>query len=82
MDRSSREASQGRDRAALVAQDLASGRFDLLASSLESDVGGPVLDPVSCRPIAAPVIYGRRHWSAVDPSVESAGPRRKSSPQK
>jgi dipeptidyl aminopeptidase/acylaminoacyl peptidase len=61
--------SQERDRSALMAQDLASGKFELLASSLEADVGEPVLDPVSCRPIAAPIVYERRRWSAVDPSA-------------
>ncbi len=60
--------SQGRDRSALIGQDLATGRLDVLSSSLEADVGEPVLDPVTCRPIAAPLVYGRRRWSAVDPS--------------
>jgi dipeptidyl aminopeptidase/acylaminoacyl peptidase len=61
--------SQGRDRAALTAQDLVNGDVDVLASSLEADVGRPVLDPVSCRPIAAPVVYERRRWTIVDPSA-------------
>jgi len=72
--------SQGQDRSELMAQDLVNGRVDVLVSSLEADVGEPVLDPVSCRPVAAPVVYGRRRWSAVDPSavpdldrIESAG---------
>ena len=61
--------SQGQDRSELMAQDLVNGRVDVLASSLEADVGEPVLDPVSCRPIAAPVVYERRRWSAIDPSA-------------
>jgi dipeptidyl aminopeptidase/acylaminoacyl peptidase len=72
--------SQGQDRSELMSQDLVNGRVDVLASSLEADVGEPVLDPVSCRPIAAPIVYGRRRWSVVDPSavpdldrIESAG---------
>ena len=72
--------SQGQDRSELMAQDLVNGRADVLASSLEADVGEPVLDPVSCRPIAVPVVYERRRWYAIDPSavadldiVKSAG---------
>ena len=61
--------SQGRDRSELMAQDLVSGRADVLASSAEADVGAPVLDPVSCRPIAAPIVYEHRRWAAVDPSA-------------
>jgi dipeptidyl aminopeptidase/acylaminoacyl peptidase len=61
--------SQGQDRSELMAQDLVNGRVDVLASSLEADVGEPVLDPVSCRPIAAPIVYERRRWSAIDPSA-------------
>jgi dipeptidyl aminopeptidase/acylaminoacyl peptidase len=72
--------SQGQDRSELMSQDLVNGRADVLVSSLEADVGEPVLDPVSCRPIAAPVVYERRRWKAVDPAavpdldrIESAG---------
>jgi acetyl esterase/lipase len=61
--------SQGQDRSELMAQDLVNGRADVLASSLEADVGEPVLDPVSCRPIAVPVVYERRRWLAIDPSA-------------
>jgi len=58
--------SQGRDRAAVVAQDLATGRFRVMAEDAEADLGDPVLDPVSCAPIAAPVVYGKRRWQAID----------------
>src|SRR5262249_55859835 len=61
--------SQGRDRTALTAQDLASGKSELLASSLEADVGEPELDPVTGRPVAVPIVYERRRWRAVDPSA-------------
>jgi hypothetical protein len=54
--------SQGRDCAAVVAQDLESGRFTVLAEDASADFGKPVLDPVTCAPIAAPVVYTRRLW--------------------
>ena len=58
--------SLGRDRAAVVAQDLASGKFRVLAEDAQADFGEPVLDPVSCAPIAAPTIYGKRRWQVID----------------
>ena len=60
--------SQGRDRAAVVAQDLASGASRVLAEDAQADLGEPVLDPVSRMPIAAPVVYTRRRWLVLDPS--------------
>lgn len=61
--------SQGRDRAAVVAQDLASGRFRVLAEDPSADFAEPTLDPVSCVPIAAPVVYERRRWQVLDQSA-------------
>ncbi|HZQ01978.1 MAG TPA: S9 family peptidase [Reyranella sp.] len=61
--------SEGRDTAALVAQDLASGHKRVLAEDHEADCGGPVLDPLSKVPIAAPVIYTRRRWTVTDPAA-------------
>jgi dipeptidyl aminopeptidase/acylaminoacyl peptidase len=58
--------SQGRDRAAVVAQDLATGKFRVMAEDAQADFGEPVLDPVSCAPIAAAVVYGKRRWQAID----------------
>ena len=61
--------SQGRDRAALVAQDLGSGAVRVLAEDAQADFGGPVLDPVSRVPIAAPVVYTKRRWQMLDPAA-------------
>ena len=61
--------SKGRDRAAVVAQDLASGQFRELAADPLADFGQPILDPVSCVPIAASAIYERRRWQTLDPSA-------------
>jgi dipeptidyl aminopeptidase/acylaminoacyl peptidase len=60
---------QGRDRAAVVAQDLASGTVRVLAEDAQADFGEPVLDPVSCVPIAAPVVYTKRRWQMLDPAA-------------
>ncbi|MFI4999003.1 MAG: S9 family peptidase [Reyranellales bacterium] len=58
--------SKNRDRAAIVAQDLSSGRFRVLSKDIYADYGQPVLDPVKRVPIAAPAIYGRRRWQVLD----------------
>ena len=60
--------SQGRDRAAVVAQDLASGKFRVLAEDAQADFGEPVLDPVSCAPIA--------RWISAAATEESTPPDR------
>jgi dipeptidyl aminopeptidase/acylaminoacyl peptidase len=61
--------SHGRDRAAVVAQDLSNGRFRVLAEDASADFGEPILDPVSCLPIAAPVVHERRRWQTLDQSA-------------
>ena len=58
--------SQGRDCAAMVAQDLTTGRFRVMAENLSADFGPPVLDAVSRRPLAAPSVYTRRRWRGLD----------------
>jgi dipeptidyl aminopeptidase/acylaminoacyl peptidase len=61
--------SQNRDCAALVAQDLASGGFRVMAEDAQADIAEPLLDPVSRVPIVAPVTYARRRWHLVDPDA-------------
>ena len=58
--------SQGRDCAAVVAQDMTTGRFRVMAENVSADFGYPVLDPVSRRPIAAPSTYTRLRWRGLD----------------
>src|SRR5262249_47573327 len=55
-------ASHGRARAAVVAQALASGRFRVLAEDASADFDRPVLDPVTCAPLVAPVVHTTRRW--------------------
>jgi dipeptidyl aminopeptidase/acylaminoacyl peptidase len=61
--------SEDRDRAALVVNDLSSGRLSLMLSDMQADVGTPVLDPVTAKPLAAPVVQTRRRWLAIDSAV-------------
>lgn len=61
--------SEDRDRAALVVNDLSTGRLSLMLSDMQADVGVPALDPVTARPLAAPVVQTRRRWLAIDSAV-------------
>lgn len=61
--------SEDRDRAALVANDLSTGKLSAILSDMTADVGEPVLDPVSARPLAAPIVHTRRRWLAIDPAI-------------
>lgn len=59
--------SEGRDTAAVVAQDLTTGAKRVLAEDHQADFGEPILDPVRTVPLAAPSIYTRRRWTVIDP---------------
>ncbi len=61
--------SKDRDRAAIVAQDLESGRLSVMAEDAEADFAEPMLDPVSRVPIAAPAVYTKRRWQTLDPAA-------------
>jgi dipeptidyl aminopeptidase/acylaminoacyl peptidase len=60
--------SRGRDKAALVAQDLASGAMRVLTEDAKADVADLTLTPLGTRPIAASSTYARRRWQVVDRS--------------
>jgi dipeptidyl aminopeptidase/acylaminoacyl peptidase len=61
--------SRNRDTAALVAEDLDSGKFELVAQDARADVGGILADPKSGRVQAYSVDYLRETWTALDPAV-------------
>jgi dipeptidyl aminopeptidase/acylaminoacyl peptidase len=61
--------SEERDRAAVVVNDLSTGRLSLVLSDMGADVETPVLDPLSAKPLAAPAVHTRRRWFAIDPAV-------------
>jgi dipeptidyl aminopeptidase/acylaminoacyl peptidase len=58
--------SRGRDTAAVVEQDLASGNVRVLAEDRHADFTQLVLDPVSERPIAAARWFERVAWQVLD----------------
>ncbi len=59
--------SRGRDTAAVIAQDLASGTMRVLAEDPRADFTQLVLDPISERPVAAARSVERVTWQVVDP---------------
>jgi hypothetical protein len=58
--------SRGRDTAAVIAQDVASGAIQVLAEDPHSDFTGVLLDPVLDRPIAAVCARERQRWQVLD----------------
>jgi dipeptidyl aminopeptidase/acylaminoacyl peptidase len=58
--------SRGRDKAAIVAQDLATGATRVLAEDAKADMLEPRLAPLTYRPIAAPSVFARRTWQVID----------------
>ena len=61
--------SRNRDTAALVAEDLATARFAVVAQDARADVGGILADPKSGQVQAYSVNYLRETWNALDPSI-------------
>jgi dipeptidyl aminopeptidase/acylaminoacyl peptidase len=57
--------SRGRDKVALVAQDMASGSTRVIAESSRADVSDVLFDPVTLQPDAYAVNYLRRDWTPV-----------------
>jgi dipeptidyl aminopeptidase/acylaminoacyl peptidase len=60
--------SRGRDKAALVAQDIALGATLLLAEDDRADIREMVLDPSMRHPIAAAATFTHKCWHAIDPN--------------
>ena len=58
--------SRGRDTAAVIAQDVASGAIRMLAEDPRSDFTGILLDPVLDHPIAAVCAHERQRWQVLD----------------
>jgi dipeptidyl aminopeptidase/acylaminoacyl peptidase len=58
--------SRGRNTAAVIAQDLASGGFRVLAEDPHADFTGILLDPALDRPIAAVCARERQRWQVLD----------------
>jgi dipeptidyl aminopeptidase/acylaminoacyl peptidase len=58
--------SRGRDKAAVVAQDLATGATRVLAENMKADVVELTLEPLTYRPIAGTSVFARRTWHVTD----------------
>lgn len=61
--------SRGRDTAALIAQDVASGATKVIAENPRADIGGVMSDPVTGEVEAYSADYLRSEWTAIDPDV-------------
>ncbi len=61
--------SRGRDTAALVEQDVATGAKTIIGSDPRADIGGTITDPRSGRALAYGVNYLRNEWKSLDASV-------------
>jgi dipeptidyl aminopeptidase/acylaminoacyl peptidase len=60
--------SQGRDKAAIVAQDLTSRSLRVLAEDAAADFVELKLHPLSLRPLAAAAVFTRKRWQVIDPA--------------
>jgi dipeptidyl aminopeptidase/acylaminoacyl peptidase len=58
--------SRGRDKAAVVAQDLATGATRVLAEDAKADMVELMLEPLTYRPIAGASMFARTTWNVVD----------------
>lgn len=63
--------SRGRDTAALIAEDFASGKKTVVAEDARADVGDTLVDPKTGRVQAYGVNYLRNEWKTVDPAVQA-----------
>ncbi|HUL97119.1 MAG TPA: S9 family peptidase [Usitatibacter sp.] len=63
--------SRGRDKAALVAQDVASGATKVLAQDARADIGGVMLNPVTRVAEAYSANYLRNEWHPIGNAVKA-----------
>jgi dipeptidyl aminopeptidase/acylaminoacyl peptidase len=60
--------SRGRDKAAVVAEDLKTGAKRILAEDAKADLVEVMLEPQSYRPFAAAAVFARKRWQMLDPA--------------
>jgi dipeptidyl aminopeptidase/acylaminoacyl peptidase len=63
--------SRNRDKAALIAQDVASGKTTVLGESTKADVANVLQNPITNVPEAYAVNYLREDWYAITPNVKA-----------
>ena len=61
--------SRDRETAALIAQDVATGKRTVIGSDPRADIGGAIADPKSGKVLAYGVEYLRNEWKPLDKSV-------------
>lgn len=61
--------SRGRNTAALIAQNTATGAKRVIAEDAKADIGGTLRDPVTGEVEAYAVNYLKTEWSATDPEI-------------
>lgn len=61
--------SRGRDTAALIAQDVATGATRVIAQSPKADIGSVLTDPKTGKVQAYEVEYLKSEWSVIDPAI-------------
>jgi dipeptidyl aminopeptidase/acylaminoacyl peptidase len=64
--------SRGRNTAALIAQDVATGTKTVLAESPKADIGNILQNPTTLRAEAYQAEYLKPEWSALDPTTGAA----------
>jgi dipeptidyl aminopeptidase/acylaminoacyl peptidase len=62
--------SRGRDTAALIAQDVATGTKTVVAENARADIGGALANPKTGRVDAYAANYLKNEWTALDPKVK------------
>ncbi|WP_205214885.1 S9 family peptidase [Altererythrobacter sp. ZODW24] len=64
--------SRGRNTAALIAEDVATGEKTIIAESDKADVGGAMSDPMTGEVEATSITYLKTEWTATDPDVKAS----------
>ena len=64
--------SRGRNTAALIAQDVATGATTVIAENDKADVGGAMTDPKTGEIEAYSFTYLTTEWTAIDPGIEAS----------
>ncbi|MGB3753760.1 MAG: S9 family peptidase [Parerythrobacter sp.] len=64
--------SRGRNTAALIAQDVATGEKTVIASNDKADIGGAMTDPKTGEIEAYSFNYLKTEWTATDPDVKAS----------
>jgi dipeptidyl aminopeptidase/acylaminoacyl peptidase len=64
--------SRGRDTAALIAEDTATGAKSVVAEDERADIGGTLRNPVTGQVEAYSVYYLKNEWVALEPDIDKA----------